>query len=82
MTTMRTTYSAEWGSDRIAVTADWAQATSQIEGIDGAQQVARFPGPLAALREALRLEARAEGIDAAEAAMLIDAAMLTAREGG
>jgi phytoene/squalene synthetase len=76
------TISTKWGSDKISVTANWAQASDQIMGdLEGGHQVADFShSPEAALRRALEQCARHEGIADDEAEEMIEAAMEDAVE--
>lgn len=76
------TISTKWGSDKISVTANWAQASDQITGdLDGGYQVADFRHDgRAALRKALEQCASIEGMADDEAETLIDAAMAKAVE--
>jgi hypothetical protein len=60
---MTTTYKTIWGSDEIIISADWAQASSPIDGIGG-KQVADFRhSPHAAMEYALAEAALADGSD-------------------
>ena len=78
---MNTTYSTKWGSDRVAVSADWAQASCQVDGDAHGRQVADFRhSGMAALRAALEDCASAEGMDEDEAESAITAAMSFATE--
>lgn len=79
---MTTTISTKWGSDKISVTADWAQASCQIMGdLEGGYQVADLcHSPEAALRRALEQCASHEGIADDEAEDMIDGAMEDAVE--
>lgn len=71
-----TTIYTKWGSDIIAVSADWAQASCPVEGDEHGRQVADFRhSPEAALRAALEDCASIEGMDDDEAEKAIDAAM-------
>lgn len=76
------TISTKWGSDKISVTANWAQANDQIMGdLEGGYQVADFRhSPKAALRKALEQCAKIEGMSDEDAEPLIDAAMEKAVE--
>ena len=74
---MQETYRAKWGSDSICVTANWAEASSPIEGLP-CRQVADFRhNPWDALAQALREAAQADGLDPddEETAALLDEAM-------
>ena len=79
---MNTTISTKWGSSKISVSANWAEASDQIMGdLEGGHQVADFRhSPEAALRRALEQCARHEGIAGDEAEEMIDAAMEDAVE--
>ena len=73
---MKTTVYTQWGADVVAVSADWAQASDQVEGDEHGRQVADFRhSPFAALRAALEDCASHERLDEAEAEAQIDAAM-------
>ena len=75
-----TTIWTKWGSDIVAVSADWAQAACQVMGDEHGRQVADFRhSPEAALREALEDCASHEGMDDDEASDAIDAAMSCAK---
>jgi len=70
----KTTIWTKWGSDIVAVSADWAQAACPVEGDEHGRQVADFRhSPEAALRASLEDCARIEGADDADDA--VDAAM-------
>jgi hypothetical protein len=74
--------STSWGSDTIAVEANWAQAAEQIKGdLEGGYVVGDFAHrPLAALRKALEQCASAEGMTRGESEPLIDLALERAVE--
>lgn len=76
------TISTKWGSDTISVTANWAEASSQIMGdLDGGHQVADFRHDgRAALRKALEQCASLECIPMDGREEMIDAAMSFAKE--
>ncbi len=69
----------KWGSDKISVSANWAEASSQIMGdLEGGLQVADVRhDPRTALRKALEQCARHEGLDSDDDDVIeqIDAAM-------
>lgn len=70
------TYSTQWGSDTISVTADWGQANCMVEGLSTGQQVADFRHDKErALRDALWECARQEGMPTADAAAAIETAL-------
>jgi hypothetical protein len=81
----KTTYTTRWGCDDIAVTADWAQACSPVEGgesIDGMSETEAAPLILVALlkaRAALKGGESIDGMSETEAAPLILVALLKAR---
>ena len=71
-----TTIYTKWGSDIIAVSADWAQASCPVEGDEHGRQVADFShSPEAALRAALEDCASHERMSDDEAEEAIDEAM-------
>jgi len=76
------TYTTKWGSDKISVTANWSNASDQINGdLHGGYQVADFRHDgHAALRKALAQCASIEGMADDEAETLIEAAMAKAVE--
>lgn len=77
---MKTTIYTEWGSDIVAVSADWAEAACPVEGDAHGRQVADFRhSPEAALRAALEDCASAERMDEDEVEDSIDAAMSDAK---
>jgi len=85
MTNMaRTTITTKWGGETINVTADWAQASDQVQGdINGGFQVADFRHrPKAALAKALKQAAHADGLnlDDDETIDAIDSALDSAIE--
>ena len=60
------TLATKWGSDTVAVTADWSEMDGLIDGLDGYQVASVGHSPLAALRIALEQCARSEGMDLEE----------------
>ena len=78
---MKTTIHTKWGSDVVAVSADWAQASDPVEGDEHGRQVADFRhSAVSALRAALEDCAAIEGMEDEEAMAAIDAAMENAVE--
>lgn len=72
----RTTIWTTWGNDIIAVSADWSEASCQIEGDSHGRQVAEFcHHPNAALRAALEDKAQSEGLPLDYSRLQIDRAM-------
>ena len=67
-----TAYTTTWGADQIEISADWADASSPVAGLNGGQQVADFRHqPVLAMRAALTECAIAEWLDADEREPLI-----------
>jgi hypothetical protein len=63
------TYSTKWGDDTVTISADWAQASWHVEGLNSGQQVADFRHDWErALRCALEECASIEGLDIEDAA--------------
>jgi len=58
-----TTYRTQWGSDSVEIQADFARAECPVHGTNG-RQVADFQhSPTKAMRYALAIAARADGLD-------------------
>jgi len=75
-----TTIYTKWGSDIVAVSADWSQAACPVTGDEHGRQVADFRhSPEAALRASLADCASHEGMDDDEAETAIEAAMSHAK---
>lgn len=60
---MRYTVSTRWGSDIVCVSADWARAECQIEGLPGFQVADVAHETARAMRKALERAARDDGLD-------------------
>ena len=76
----RATYAAEWGSIEVTISADWAQASCPIEGLEGWQVATARHRPATAMREALYRLAVSEGMDEGERCEKINEAMETMEE--
>lgn len=76
---MKTTIHTRWGSDTIAVSADWAQSSCPVEGDAHGRQVADFRhDPTEALRAAVMDAAMADGLSESDADQLAEVALLRA----
>jgi hypothetical protein len=63
---MKTTMHTRWFGETVAVSANWAQAADQIEGLPGFQVADFRHRPERALEAALEDIAKAEGLDVSE----------------